>query len=343
MECPLNKERPSAGSSWLLLAMPVTVLLFWLWIWLVWLLDGMVWFGVERWQGRKDILVAFITLGSVVARPQLSHKTHLLLVDMPHWTASTSFCWIAAQIYFVWSPKLMRLGLVVCGVGGWIPTFTRAPNPRTSSGAHREGLIQTFDEGKPVREPHLHTVYPLLGFNQLAGGVDNNSNLQQHLFISMDVGDSEHAGVDTLQQIPTALFQIPRPWEKDAPTFASEQANDLLDFLENVDTIIELGHVEDEQARKALLTSYLPVTKRLLWREMKTYTAEHSFADFQTEVRCLHPEIAERERGSLEGLHELCKSFGVPSNFKVSSTIVCNIISELTKAALPKESVVRVS
>ncbi|KAJ7841528.1 hypothetical protein B0H13DRAFT_1910264 [Mycena leptocephala] len=124
MERPLNKERPSAGSSWLLLAMPVTVLLFWLWIgvesrfWFWFWLEVMLVKSIG-WRGRKenywkDIVIAFITLGSsLVARPQLFHQTHLLLVDMPHWATSTSFCWIAAHIYFVWSPELMRLGLVV--------------------------------------------------------------------------------------------------------------------------------------------------------------------------------------------------------------------------------------
>lgn len=115
----------------------MTVLLFWL-------LDGMVWsgIGVERWIGRrgrkenrwKDILIVFIMLGgALVAWLQLFHRTHILLVDMLHWTISTSFCWIAAHIYFVWSPELMRLGLVVCGVGGWIYAFTCAPNPRASA------------------------------------------------------------------------------------------------------------------------------------------------------------------------------------------------------------------
>ncbi|KAJ7810333.1 hypothetical protein B0H13DRAFT_2362783 [Mycena leptocephala] len=34
--------------------------------------------------------------------------------------------------------------------------------------------------------------------------------------------------------------------------------DDLADFLEQVDMIIELGHVGNNQERKALLTSYLP-------------------------------------------------------------------------------------
>ncbi|KAJ7323228.1 hypothetical protein DFH08DRAFT_817801 [Mycena albidolilacea] len=98
----------------------------------------------------------------------------------------------------------------------------------------------------------------------------------------------------------TAPFRIPRPWEADAPALTTDRSEHLLDFLDQVDMIIELGHVADEQERKNLLTSYLPVTKHLLWREMKIISDGNS----------CHPEIAERTRGSLEGLDELCKSFG---------------------------------
>ncbi|KAJ7750011.1 hypothetical protein B0H14DRAFT_3603334 [Mycena olivaceomarginata] len=215
--------------------------------------------------------------------------------------------WIAAHIYFVWSPDLTaHTGFVVCVVGRRISAFTHAHRPRASSGAHREGLIQTFDIEKLAYELDSHTLYPLLGFTQLAGGVDN----KQHLFIGTDVLHADGAGVDSLKPMRTAPFRIPRPWEADAPALTTDRSEHLLDFLDQVDMIIELGHVADEQEQKNLLTSYLPVTKRLLWREMKTYEAAHSFAEFRMEICALHPEIAERARGSLEGLDELCKSFG---------------------------------
>ncbi|KAJ7343925.1 hypothetical protein DFH08DRAFT_810460 [Mycena albidolilacea] len=98
----------------------------------------------------------------------------------------------------------------------------------------------------------------------------------------------------------TAPFRIPRPWEADTPALTTDRSEHLLDFLDQVDMIIELGHVADEQERKNLLTSYLPVTKHLLWRETKTISDGNS----------CHPEIAERMHGSLEGLDKLCKSFG---------------------------------
>ncbi|KAJ7801830.1 hypothetical protein B0H14DRAFT_2894376 [Mycena olivaceomarginata] len=115
----LNKERPSIGASWLLLAMPVTVLLFWLRIWSDWLRIGII------WRNRfKNILYAFTTLGGALV---------VLLQLYISRRRSMSITWIAACVYFAWSPDLTRTGLlVVCGVFGWITIFTRAPYHRTS-------------------------------------------------------------------------------------------------------------------------------------------------------------------------------------------------------------------
>jgi hypothetical protein len=143
MEHHPNTERPCGGLYWLLLAMPVTVLLwFWLlglfwfrvgiWIWL-WLGRTMM-EGVGGWRQRgrkknqlKKILIGIITLGgTLVALPHIYHQKHYLLVAMPHRTYSTSLNWIAAHIYFVWSPELMHIGLVVFVVSRWISAFTHA-------------------------------------------------------------------------------------------------------------------------------------------------------------------------------------------------------------------------
>jgi hypothetical protein len=66
------------------------------------------------------------------------------------------------------------------------------------------------------------------------------------------------------------LFRIPHRWEKDGSVLTTNNMDDQVDFLEQVDMIIELGHVGNNQERKALLTSYLPVKMRSLWRGLKT-------------------------------------------------------------------------
>jgi hypothetical protein len=68
---------------------------------------------------------------------------------MPHWTHSTSLNWIAAHIYFVWSPELMCIGLVVFVVGRWISAFTHAHQLHVSlrrlNAIHRKWLILEYD------------------------------------------------------------------------------------------------------------------------------------------------------------------------------------------------------
>ncbi|KAJ7873443.1 hypothetical protein B0H13DRAFT_2349060 [Mycena leptocephala] len=125
-----------------------------------------------------------------------------------------------------------------------------------------------------------------------------------------EVQVDDDARVDARRKTQTGLFHIPRPWEKDAPTLNTNNIDDLVDFLEQVDTIIELGNVGNDQERKVLLTSYLPVNMRSVWRELETYSGAHSYADFRREILRLYPEIEERRYGSLEGLEELCREFG---------------------------------
>lgn len=56
-----------------------------------------------------------------------------------------------------------------------------------------------------------------------------------------------------------ASFKIPRPWELNVPKFVTEDKDELRDFIDQVDDIINLAQVNNEDERKRLLTSYLPV------------------------------------------------------------------------------------
>ncbi|KAJ7323302.1 hypothetical protein DFH08DRAFT_1029661, partial [Mycena albidolilacea] len=111
MERRPEMGRPSAGSYWLSLAMSAAVLLFLLWlIRLDWLVIGF-WFGdtvVEgmmrwiRWREWKEargnlFWYSLTTLsGALVVPLYLSiSRQHSMLIT-----------WIAAHIYFVWSPDL---------------------------------------------------------------------------------------------------------------------------------------------------------------------------------------------------------------------------------------------
>ncbi|KAJ7346439.1 hypothetical protein DFH08DRAFT_961858 [Mycena albidolilacea] len=103
-----------------------------------------------------------------------------------------------------------------------------------------------------------------------------------------------------------ASFKVPRPWESNVPKFTTEDKDDLRDFIEQVDDIIELAKIADDDEKKKLLTSYLPVKKRETWRELTEYAAGTSYVNFKKAVLKVYPEVQENLDGTLEELEELC-------------------------------------
>nr|GAT46805.1 predicted protein [Mycena chlorophos] len=156
-----------------------------------------------------------------------------------------------------------------------------------------------------------HTIPALNDPAQLAGEGDDADT--KNLFISATgTTNARRERHDATGRHPQAhglaLFRIPRPWEMQRPKFTTDDIDELVDFFEQVDTIIELGGISDEQERKQLLTSYLPVNKRILWRSLDTYQRSCSLKEFVTEIRRMYPELADRESGTIAELEELCRN-----------------------------------
>ena len=101
-------------------------------------------------------------------------------------------------------------------------------------------------------------------------------------------------------------FKVPRSWEANGPKFTTEDPDDLLDFIDQVGEIIELADIKDDGEKKKLLTSYLPVKKRTLWRNMENY-ATLSYDEFLKQVYKSYPELKGETVGTIEDLDKLCR------------------------------------
>ncbi|KAJ7436540.1 hypothetical protein FB451DRAFT_1417396 [Mycena latifolia] len=80
-----------------------------------------------------------------------------------------------------------------------------------------------------------------------------------------------------------ASFKVPWPWESNVPKFTTEDKDDLRDFIDQVDDIIELAQITDDDEKKRLLTSYLPVRKREVW-DLPEYAAGLLYDTFKRVV-----------------------------------------------------------
>lgn len=104
-----------------------------------------------------------------------------------------------------------------------------------------------------------------------------------------------------------ASFRVPRAWETNAPKFTSDDPDDLMDFIDQVGEIIELAGITDDKEKKKLLTGYLPVKKRTIWREIDSYANQSSYEDYLDNVYKSYPELKQEKEGTIEDLEKLCK------------------------------------
>lgn len=103
-------------------------------------------------------------------------------------------------------------------------------------------------------------------------------------------------------------FRIPYQWDKNKPVFDSEDADELIVFVDQVNQILELAGVTDAAEKKKRLTEYPPKKKRDVWRELDSYD-NGSYEDFLEDVYKIYPEVKTSKIGSIDALVRLCKSY----------------------------------
>jgi hypothetical protein len=106
----------------------------------------------------------------------------------------------------------------------------------------------------------------------------------------------------------TASFKVPRAWDNNAPKFTTEDADDLRDFIDQVNEICLLANITDEEEKKKLMTSYLPSKKRSMWRDLDSYSTG-TYDEFLKEVYKSYPELKNETEGTLKDLERLCNKY----------------------------------
>ncbi|KAF8214603.1 hypothetical protein K438DRAFT_1520413, partial [Mycena galopus ATCC 62051] len=101
---------------------------------------------------------------------------------------------------------------------------------------------------------------------------------------------------------------MPFPWDRNAPSFESEEADDLMTFVDHVDQILELAGITDDAERKKRLVSYLSVKKNDIWKGLPSYE-DGTYEKFLSDVYKIYPEVKSTRVGSIDALNKLCKKY----------------------------------
>ncbi|KAJ7664233.1 hypothetical protein B0H17DRAFT_1143716, partial [Mycena rosella] len=92
---------------------------------------------------------------------------------------------------------------------------------------------------------------------------------------------------------------MPYSWDRNRPTFDSDDHEELLTYVDQVEQILDKAGITDEAEKKHVFTEYLPYKK-------KKFLAG-TFDEFVKEVFQSYPEVKSEETGSVEALNNICK------------------------------------
>lgn len=100
--------------------------------------------------------------------------------------------------------------------------------------------------------------------------------------------------------------KIPEFYEKNAPRFDDEDPEELQQFLENVERMMEIEGTADKD-KNAFVVRYTTHKTRELWKQFATYGG--AYKDFKKEILANYPSAIDNERGSTLKFRKALKKF----------------------------------
>ncbi|KAJ7667178.1 hypothetical protein B0H17DRAFT_1210370 [Mycena rosella] len=89
-------------------------------------------------------------------------------------------------------------------------------------------------------------------------------------------------------------FKMPEPWDRNKPTFDSDDHEELLTFVDHVSQIFTKANITDEAQKKEKFTHFLPYRKKKYWRSLAIY-GTGTYVEFLEEVFKSYPEVKMEE------------------------------------------------
>jgi hypothetical protein len=127
---------------------------------------------------------------------------------------------------------------------------------------------------------------------------------------STGIGTSANRGTTTQHMVNQfTTRKMPKPGEKNAPSFDPEKPGELGRFFERMeDWFADEGILTDENKKKRIVR-YLDADSEIQWKALSKFD-NGSFAEFRAEVMESYPKAEEIMKGSVSGLKKKIRSIG---------------------------------
>lgn len=109
--------------------------------------------------------------------------------------------------------------------------------------------------------------------------------------------------------MPYGSRKMPKPGEKNAPTFDVEKPEELGRFFDRMeDWFAEDGYAEDDEKKKRIV-KYLDADSEIQWKAFSKF-ANGTFAEFKAQVMASYPKAEDVLKGSVTALKKRIKKLG---------------------------------
>ena len=113
-----------------------------------------------------------------------------------------------------------------------------------------------------------------------------------------------------MENIPLApTRRMPKPGEKNAPTFDAEKPEELSRFFERIEEWYAEEKITDDDEKKRRIVRYIEPESEAQWKALAKYR-KGTYAEFKAQVMSSYPEAEDILKGSMVTLKRKIKSFG---------------------------------
>jgi hypothetical protein len=108
---------------------------------------------------------------------------------------------------------------------------------------------------------------------------------------------------------PMPTRKMPKPGEKNAPTFDPDKPGELVRFFELMEDWFADEHITDDVDKKRRIVRYLDADSEVQWKALPEFT-NGTFEEFKVEVISFYPGAEDLVRGSVSALKSKIKDIG---------------------------------
>ncbi|KAJ6474172.1 hypothetical protein C8R45DRAFT_935577 [Mycena sanguinolenta] len=101
--------------------------------------------------------------------------------------------------------------------------------------------------------------------------------------------------------------KIPEEWDRNAPHFDSNKPEELQQFLDHMESLMEKAKTPRDE-KKGKLVRYADYTSKREWMSLPSFQ-DGSYEDFIKEILSHYPSVRDSERGSISQLNKLLSQF----------------------------------